>query len=186
MVGTAHPIIQWFRIEASTLPIVPMATYKFLTVWLLDGPIEAVWDTLVDYATLPTWWQAVKYVKPLETDNPNQKNGVWDMAWQTPLGYSLAFQATFTRVEPPHVLELSALGELEGAGRWELQRTEEGTLAHYYWNVTTTKAWMNALALFIRPLMIWNHNAIMEQGGIAIANHLNAKLLKQEHHYLKD
>ena len=163
-----------------------MATYKFLTVWLLDGPIEAVWDTLVDYATLPTWWQAVKYVKPLETDNPNQKNGVWDMAWQTPLGYSLAFQATFTRVEPPHVLELSALGEVEGLGRWELQRTEEGTLAHYYWNVTTTKAWMNALAVFIRPLMIWNHNAIMEQGGIAIANHLNAKLLKQEHHYLKD
>jgi hypothetical protein len=33
--------------------------------------------------------------------------------------------------------------------------------------------------------MLWNHNAIMEQGGHAIANHLNAKLLKQEHQYLK-
>ncbi|MBE9138038.1 SRPBCC family protein [Nodosilinea sp. LEGE 07088] len=157
-----------------------MATYRFQTTWLLDAPIEAVWDTIVDYQALPGWWKAVDQVSQIESGSPDGTGGVWTIAWKTPLGYSIAFRSTTTRVEEPYLLELEAVGEVEGNGRWELQSTDEGTLVHYFWNVKTTKAWMNLLAVFIRPLMEWNHHVVMEQGGKGIANHLGAKLLRQE------
>jgi hypothetical protein len=42
-------------------------------------------------------------------------------------------------IEEPYLLELEAVGELTGTGRWELKSTDEGTLVHYYWDVKTTK-----------------------------------------------
>lgn len=157
-----------------------MATYHFLTLWLLEAPIESVWNAIVDYQALPDWWKAVARVSLTENGEPDGTDGAWTMTWKTPLGYSITFRSTTTRVEEPHLLELEAVGEVDGTGRWELQRTDEGTLVHYYWDVRTTKAWMNVLAIFIRPLMEWNHNVTMEQGGKGLADYLGVKLLKQE------
>ncbi len=39
---------------------------------------------------------------------------------------------------------------------------------------------MNALALLIRPVMAWNHDAIMRQGGVGLATFLGVPLLKAE------
>jgi len=33
----------------------------------------------------------------------------------------------------------------------------------------TTPVWMNLLALFVRPFVKWNHNAVMQQGGEPIS-----------------
>ncbi|OKH36830.1 hypothetical protein NIES2119_15525 [[Phormidium ambiguum] IAM M-71] len=100
------------------------------------------------------------------------------MTWKTPLAYTLTFTSQITTVEPPILLELKAKGEVKGTGRWELSTSPEGTLVHYYWKVRTTKDWMNFLALFIRPLMEWNHNAIMKQGGEGLAKFLGIRLLQ--------
>ena len=157
-----------------------MATFNFLTTWLIEAPIESVWSALVDYPALPSWWKAIRHVRQIEEANPDGTGGLWEINWKTPLGYSIIFKSTNTRFERPYLLELNAAGELEGTGRWELKSTKEGTLVHYHWDVSTTKAWMNALAIFIRPLMEWNHNIIMEQGGDGLANYLGVNLLKQD------
>ncbi len=157
-----------------------MANYNFLTVWLLDAPIEKVWDAIVDYEQLPTWWKAVDHVAQITPGDANGLNSVWYLTWKTPLSYTISFESRTTYVEPPYRLELLAIGEVEGTGRWELSTTDEGTLVKYYWTVKTTKAWMNFLALLIRPLMEWNHNAVMQQGGESLARHLGARLLKSE------
>lgn len=157
-----------------------MAEYRFLTIWLLDAPIEKVWAAIVDYKQLPTWWKAVSKVEEIQPGDATGFGSVWYIVWKTPLSYSLAFESRITCVEAPHRLELNAIGEVEGSGRWELSPAEEGTLVKYYWMVRTTKPWMNFLALFIRPLMEWNHNAIMHQGGEGLAQFLGARLLKAE------
>lgn len=157
-----------------------MAEYRFLTIWLLDAPIEKVWEAIVDYEQLPIWWKAVARVEEIQPGDAGGVGSVWNMVWRTPLSYRLAFESCITRVEAPHQLELTAVGEVEGVGRWELSPTEEGTLVRYYWMVKTTKPWMNFLALFLRPLMEWNHNAIMQQGGEGLAQFLDARLLKVE------
>lgn len=155
-----------------------MANYEFVTIWLIEAPIEKVWDAIRDYKNFPTWWKAVDKIVEIEPGDRNGVGSLWQMTWKTPLSYTLSFASRITTVEPPTLLELKATGELEGTGKWELSTSPEGTLVRYYWTVRTTKAWMNFLALFIRPLMEWNHNAIMKQGGEGLAQFLDVRLLK--------
>lgn len=146
-----------------------MTEYKFITTWIIDAPIEKVWTEIINYQNWPTWWKYVESVIP----NQNYHR----FTWKTPLSYKLSFDSKLTKVEPPKVLELIATGDVDGVGLWELEPTENGTLVCYTWKVKTTKTWMNILAIFIRPLMEWNHNAIMEEGGKALAQRLAAKLI---------
>jgi uncharacterized protein YndB with AHSA1/START domain len=157
-----------------------MTQYRFLTVWLLDAPIEQVWQAIADYQHLPTWWPSVTRIVQLEPGAADGVGSKWQMTWKTPLSYTLTFDSQITQIEPPTLLAITATGDVEGTGRWELSTAAEGTLVHYYWTVSTTKAWMNALALLIRPVMEWNHDATMRQGGIGLAKFLGVQLLKAE------
>jgi len=117
-----------------------MASYRFLTVWVLDAPIEKAWEMITDNQNLPSWWKAVKQVKLMESGEPDGVGSVWQVNWSTPLGYPLKFASIITQVEAPRLLSLKASGEVEGVGRWELEPADEGTTVRYYWTVRTTKA----------------------------------------------
>jgi uncharacterized protein YndB with AHSA1/START domain len=157
-----------------------MAEFRFLTIWLLEAPIEKVWEAIADNQQTPTWWKAVSQIEQIQPGDELGVGSVWRMVWKTPLSYTIAFRSEMTRVEPPHRLELNATGEVEGTGKWELSTVEAGTLVHYYWIVRTTKPWMNFLALLIRPLLEWNHNAVMQQGAEGLSQFLGARLLRSE------
>ena len=157
-----------------------MSEFRFLTIWLLDAPIEKVWQAIADYPQMPTWWKFVAQLEQLQPGDDLGVGSISHMVWKTPLPYRIVFQSEITHVEPPYRLELRATGEVEGTGKWELSTVEEGTLVHYYWIVRTTRPWMNFLTLLIRPLMEWNHNAIMQQGGEGLAQFLDARLLRSE------
>ena len=161
-----------------------MTEYKFLTTWVFDAPCDRVWDIIVDYNNFPNWWPAVAEIRRLSDGDATGKGSIWTMIWKTPLSYTLSFTSTITTVEPPHRLELYAVGEVDGTGRWELSETETGTQVCYYWTVKTTKLWMNLLALLFKPVLEWNHNAIMKQGGQGLANQLGAKLVHAEERVL--
>jgi uncharacterized protein YndB with AHSA1/START domain len=158
-----------------------MAKYNFVTIWVLAAPIEKVWAAIVDYKSLPSWWQSVAKVEAIESADQNGIGGVWDMTWKTPLSYTITFRSTVIESNPPHILAIKAIGEVEGNGRWELSATDEGTLVNYYWTVRTTKAWMNRLAVVMRPLLEWNHNATMRIGAKGLAALLGAKLIREEY-----
>ncbi len=91
------------------------------------------------------------------------------MVWKSLLPYRVEFEVTTTRVEQPHLLEGSAVGELEGVGRWRLYEQDGVTAVLYEWNVRTTKPWMNLLAPLLRPAFEWNHDWVMARGGEGIA-----------------
>ena len=42
----------------------------------------------------------------------------------------------------------------------------------YYWDVETTRRWMNRLARPLRWLFAWNHNWVMAQGERGLADWL--------------
>ena len=83
-----------------------MANYNFTTVWLIEAPIEKVWDAIRDYKNLPTWWKAVDKVVEIEPGDRNGIGSLWQMTWKTPLSYTLSFRSQITAVEPPILLEL--------------------------------------------------------------------------------
>ncbi|MBD2294723.1 SRPBCC family protein [Anabaena sphaerica FACHB-251] len=149
-----------------------MTEYKFITIWIIDAPIEKVWSEIINYPNWPTWWKYVERVIPIQDYHR--------FIWKTPLYYKIAFDTKLIRVQPPIVLELVAKGNVDGVGLWELESIEKGTLVRYTWKVKTTKAWMDILAIFIRPLMESNHNTIMEEGGKALAHLLGANLLSAQ------
>jgi hypothetical protein len=155
-----------------------MADYAFLTTWLLESPRQPVWEALHDQESWPSWWRGVE--EAVELSRPPDGGDVGTvvrMAWKSLLPYRVEFEVTTTRVEHPHLLEGHAVGELEGIGRWRLYEQDGITAVLYEWNVTTTKAWMNALAPLLRPAFEWNHDWVMARGGEGIAQLLGCRLL---------
>lgn len=146
-----------------------MAGYSFVTRWHLDAPIERVWDELSKTERWPAWWRGVEEARQLEPGAPDRVGSLWRFTWKSSLPYRLNFDMRLTRVEPPVVMDGTAVGELAGEGRWRLFRSEGGTLVRYDWNVRTTRWWMNLLTPIARPVFAWNHDVVMRQGGEGLA-----------------
>ena len=154
-----------------------MASYSFLTTWILDAPREAVWDAIYEIERWPDWWRGVKRVEKLESGSENGGVGaLYRHEWRSVIPYPVRFETRITRVELPHLIEADADGELAGTGRWRFFEGRE-TAVTYEWNVRTTRSWMNLVGPVARPVFRWNHNAVMHQGGEGLANLLGARLL---------
>jgi hypothetical protein len=154
-----------------------MTRYEFLTTWCLDAPVEDVFAVLHESAAFPEWWEGVTAVEMLE---PGDENGVGELArysWRSVLPYTLRFESRVTRIESPHLIEGQATGELEGTGVWRLYGSARGTAVVYEWRVRTTKRWMNMWGPLPRPAFKWNHDRVMRQGGIGLAERLGATLV---------
>lgn len=155
-----------------------MADYRFLTTWCVDAPIERVWDAMHDLERWPSWWKGVESVVKLDRGDEDGLGSRWRQVWRSRLAYTLAFELRVTRVERPFLLEAVADGQLTGNGRWRLFEGQ-GTALLYEWKVETTGRGMNLLAPLARPVFVWNHNAIMQEGGRGLARLLDAPLLAQ-------
>jgi hypothetical protein len=154
-----------------------VAAYRFLTTWLLDAPPEPVFDAIYDSAAWPQWWPGVRRAELLEEGREDGVGRLWDYTWRSRLPYDLSFRSRVTAVQRPWRLEGDADGELVGTGHWRLYQGPAGTAVVYAWNVSTSRAWMNRLAPIARPAFAWNHDAVMRQGGEALARRLGARLL---------
>ena len=154
-----------------------MADYAFLTAWLLDSPREPVWEAIYDQERWPEWWRGVEEVEERNGGDDGGVGAVAGMVWKSVLPYRVEFEITTTHVERPHLMQADAVGELTGVGRWRLFERDGVTAVLYEWNVATTRAWMNLLAPFARPIFEWNHDWVMARGGEGIAELLGCRLL---------
>lgn len=151
-------------------------SYRFLTTWLLDSPIEPVWEAINDAAGWPSWWPGVERVVRLEEGDEDGVGALWDQTWRSVLPYPVRFRARVVAVDRPHLIEAAADGELVGTGTWRLYEAR-GTAVTYDWRVRTSRPWMNALAPVGRPVFRWNHDWIMRRGGEGLARRLGTRLL---------
>jgi hypothetical protein len=154
-----------------------VAAYGFLTTWLLQSPVDPVWDAIYDAERWPEWWRGVESVVELEPGDEQKVGSLSRHRWRSRLPYAVEFESRTTRVEPPHLIEGAATGELAGEGRWRLFERDGLTAVLYEWNVSTTRAWMNRLAPLARPAFRWNHDWVMRQGGRGLARRLGVRLL---------
>jgi len=153
-----------------------MASYSFLTTWILDAPREEVWDAIYEIERWPSWWRGVRKVEKLEHGGDDGIGALYRHEWRSVVPYPVRFETRITRIELPHLIEADADGELAGTGRWRFFGGRE-TAVTYEWNVRTTRPWMNVLAPVARPIFRWNHNVVMHQGGQGLADLLGAELL---------
>lgn len=157
-----------------------MAEYHFVTTYKVEAPIEQVWQTVRDLDHYPSWAKGIFYAQQLES---GAVDGVGDKIRHKVKGrlpYTLVLEFTVSQADPPRFLELRAIGELVGVGRWTLRQHEATTTAEYTWDVRTTKRWMNLLAPLARPLFEWNHDGVMRDAGQGLAHLLGARLVSIE------
>lgn len=155
-----------------------MAGYRFLTTWLIEAPVEPVFDAIHASERWPEWWRGVRSVERLE-DGPGGSDlgALGRYVWRSRIPYPVVFETRITRIERPHLLEGEASGELAGRGTWHLFEHEGLTAVVYDWDVRTTRAWMNLLAPVAGPVFRWNHDWVMARGGEGLAKLLGARLV---------
>ena len=158
-----------------------MVPYKFVTVWRIEAPIEAVWEAIYHSETWPTWWGSVRRVTDVAPGDDSGIGHVRRYVWRSRLPYDLVFEVKTTRIQRPGLLEGTSQGELVGTGTWDLSHDAGVTTVRNTWEVRTTKRWMNALAPVARPLFAWNHAYSMHQGGEGLASLLGARLVENTH-----
>jgi hypothetical protein len=153
-----------------------VASYEFLTTWIVDAPREDVWQAIYEIERWPEWWRGVRQVEKLEEGDDAGIGALYRHEWRSVIPYPVRFETRITDIEPLDLIEAVAQGELAGTGRWRFFGGPE-TAVTYEWNVRTTVPWMNLVAPIARPVFRWNHNVVMHQGGEGIAALLGAKLL---------
>ncbi len=152
-----------------------MAAYSFVTTWRLDAPVEQVWPAIVDYLAWPQWWPAIAASKRIAPGDASGLGEIADITFRTRLPYRVRFMITTTHIDPPYTLEGRAVGELEGIGRWRLATEGGATVVQYFWDVRTTRRWMNLLAPVARRAFAWNHDQVMRSGETGLRRHLAAR-----------
>ena len=157
-----------------------MADYAFFSIWELEAPIEQVWETLDRPERYPEWWSYVADVRPVTAGDVQGIGAVNRTRWTTALPYSFVFETRTTRRERPRLLQLSAVGELEGRGRWELAEDDGVTTVRYDWRVRANLPLLNLLAPVARAAFAWNHAVIMRAGGEGLARRLDVRLVRNQ------
>ena len=123
----------------------------------------------------PKWWKYVQSVEELEAGDATGLGALRRYTWASRLPYRLSFSMRNTVVNSPHLLEGVAYGELNGMGRWSLSQEGVTTHVQYDWQVSTSRAWMNALAPMLAPLFRWNHAEVMAEGARGLARYLGVR-----------
>jgi len=149
------------------------AAYTFVTIWTIPALIERVWAELMAPEQWPDWWRGVERVETLRPGDAEGVGAVRRYTWRSRLPYRLSFALETTRVEPCHLIEGRASGELEGRGLWQLSAADAGTRVQYDWQVAVTKPWMKILEPVARPVFEWNHNVVMEWGRLGLTRRVS-------------
>jgi uncharacterized protein YndB with AHSA1/START domain len=153
-----------------------VAEYHFVSSWQIQAPIERVWAEISRAEDWPSWWKYVAAVQEMEPGDADGTGKRLRLTFRTRLPYTLSFDTRVVSVRPPSDLTAEASGELAGTGRWELTPAGGGTLVRYYWDIRTTRAWMNLAAPLARPVFSWNHHELMREGGLSLGRRLGAEV----------
>jgi uncharacterized protein YndB with AHSA1/START domain len=139
-----------------------------------------VWSVLRDNDHWQDWFPALRAVRVVEPGDEDGVGAVLEATVRGRLPYALVFRVRITEVEAPRLLVLTSVGDLEGTGRGTLAEEAGVTTVRFEWRVTTTKAWMNALAPAARPAFGWNHHRVMTGAAPRLADRLGVRLLANE------
>ncbi len=154
-----------------------MATYRFLTIWQIEAPLQQVFDAILDSHQWPLWWDGVAEVREIAIGDARGIGSVRRYVWQSPMLYRLRFDARAERIEQPYRIEASVSGDLIGRGCWHFSHYNRVTTVRYDWRVRTGRHWMNALTALLRQPFALNHRILMRRGGHGLARRLSAPLV---------
>jgi len=155
------------------------AEYHFVSRWLIDAPIDRVWQEISRPEEWPRWWRGVLQVETIEPGGDDDVGAYRRMTWRSQLPYRLRLNIRTVRVDKPRSIEAHADGELAGVGKWTLFEVGGRTRIRYDWTVDARRWWMRWFRPVARPLFVWNHDVIMRWGLAGLGQRLRAAVLDE-------
>lgn len=150
--------------------------YSFISKWIIDAPIELVWEIIYESEQWPQWWKGVVSVIETVKGDENGIGSVRVYKMRSPMLYTLSFNIHLTERLDYVKLIGTASGELSGTGAWYFKDKNGRTLVQCHWNVASTVWWMNLFAFALRPAFELNHHIVMKNGAKSIAKKLNTEV----------
>lgn len=129
--------------------------FRFSADWFVPYPPEQVAEVLTDLEHYPRWWPDVVAVASLGPDQAR-------VLCRSRLPYRLDLVLT-ARSRTPPVLHVDLDGDLVGEARYELTEQPGGTDLRYRQQVRVTGRLLRYASRLARPLLIWNHDLMMER-----------------------
>ena len=108
-----------------------MMEYRFVTVWYIEAPLEAVCEAIYSSLSWPQWWANVESVEELVPGNVRGIGSVRRYTWRGRLPYRLTFDIRVIHLVPLAAIEGIASGDVEGKGRWSFTVDGSVTVVRY-------------------------------------------------------
>lgn len=173
---------KWKRVAfSSVLNLSQRNHIRYYTTWQFDAPLEVVCNAIYSLENWPKWWPSVKSVDELAPCNSEGVGGQYHFVWKGALPYRLRFVVHVTQVIPSRMIEGLVMGDVKGVGIWRLSSDGAITTAQYEWRVFICNRMIRLLSYIAYPVVRWNHNFVMHQGGVSLARMLKVNLVKIEH-----
>jgi hypothetical protein len=132
--------------------------------WVAAAP-DDVHALLVDLEHYPSWWRQVRAVASLGPDRAL-------VVCRSVLPYDLELVLDAVSRDPRH-LEVGISGPIDGFARWTLAEADGGTRLDYVQEVTA-RGWLRGASYLLRPVLRWNHAAMMRGFDAGLAARLSA------------
>lgn len=134
--------------------------FRFEGDWRLARPRHDVHDQLVDLEHYPGWWPEVRAVASLGPDDARVL-----IRSRLPWTLDLVLHAEH---RDPELLETTLSGDLEGWVRWRLLEDGATTRLLFEQEVTVAGRLLSLASYAARPLLVWNHDRMVESAVTAL------------------
>src|SRR5437660_7832800 len=102
--------------------------YRFVDRWVVDAPIDRVYDTIGDVLAYERWW--TDFVVRATGDQPPPERGKSnELLVKAYLPYTVNFVLTVVEAERPHRILSSLSKDFDGSGEWTLEEQDGVTTA---------------------------------------------------------
>jgi uncharacterized protein YndB with AHSA1/START domain len=145
-------------------------SYRLGYRWVVDGPIETVFHYVSDPRTFTRWFPVFKKVVPEEATGPIRVGSRSKMQVRALLPYTLDWDITVVRYEPPDLVEVDCrvvLGErfgMRGRIRYRFVQEGERTIVFNEQEMIADRplpGWLHPIA---QALFSFNHDWAMARG----------------------
>ncbi|SFX49107.1 SRPBCC family protein [Streptomyces atratus] len=132
--------------------------YRFVSIWDLPAPPDAVYEILGRADDYPRWWPQVREVTSVDGTSGTTRIRSF-------LPYDLVMTVRERRRDPrAGVIEATLGGDLDGWVRWTVTPHGGGSRAVYEQEVDVRRRLMRLLAVPGRPVFRANHALMMRAG----------------------
>ncbi|MGW2085396.1 SRPBCC family protein [Streptomyces sp. NPDC001880] len=132
--------------------------YRFVSIWDLPAPPDAVYGILERAEDYPRWWPQVRQVTSVDGTSGTTRIRSF-------LPYDLVMTVRERRRDPrAGVIEATLSGDLDGWVRWTVTPHGGGSRAVYEQEVDVRRRLMRLLAVPGRPVFRVNHALMMRAG----------------------